>query len=104
MRAACATAAPDAPAVVRCCTASAPACTPGSRAAQALAARPSRGPFDLLGLRLSGADPGGTTRTSAVCQVLAALMERLGIERASLIGNSIGGKIAWIFAALSLTV
>jgi pimeloyl-ACP methyl ester carboxylesterase len=31
--------------------------------------------------------------------ILAALMDRLGIEKADLIGNSLGGKIAWNFAA-----
>jgi pimeloyl-ACP methyl ester carboxylesterase len=30
--------------------------------------------------------------------ILAALMVRLGIARASLVGNSLGGKIAWTFA------
>jgi pimeloyl-ACP methyl ester carboxylesterase len=32
-------------------------------------------------------------------QVLGALMDRLGLARASLAGNSLGGKIAWQFAA-----
>jgi pimeloyl-ACP methyl ester carboxylesterase len=32
-------------------------------------------------------------------EILLALMDRLGIARASLIGNSLGGKIAWNFAA-----
>jgi pimeloyl-ACP methyl ester carboxylesterase len=31
--------------------------------------------------------------------VLLALMDHLGVRRASLIGNSLGGKIAWQFAA-----
>jgi pimeloyl-ACP methyl ester carboxylesterase len=31
--------------------------------------------------------------------VLAALMDKLGVARASLIGNSMGGKLAWMFAA-----
>jgi pimeloyl-ACP methyl ester carboxylesterase len=32
-------------------------------------------------------------------EILLALMDRLGIARASLIGNSLGGKVAWNFAA-----
>jgi pimeloyl-ACP methyl ester carboxylesterase len=31
--------------------------------------------------------------------LILAVMDRLGIDRASLIGNSIGGRIAWKFAA-----
>ena len=31
--------------------------------------------------------------------VLLALMDRLGVARASLVGNSMGGRIAWTFAA-----
>ena len=31
--------------------------------------------------------------------VLAALMDQLGIAKASLIGHSMGGRIAWTFAA-----
>jgi pimeloyl-ACP methyl ester carboxylesterase len=31
--------------------------------------------------------------------VLAALMDRLGIAKAAIIGNSMGGKLAWSFAA-----
>jgi pimeloyl-ACP methyl ester carboxylesterase len=32
-------------------------------------------------------------------EILLALMDRLGIARASLVGHSIGGRIAWSFAA-----
>ena len=55
--------------------------------------------FDLPGFGLSGADPGGDYSDQHSVQVLAALMDRLGIARASLIDNSIGGKFAWMFAA-----
>ena len=68
--------------------------------AQALAAEHRVVRFDLPGFGLSGADPGGDYSEQRSVQVLLALMDRLGIERASLIGNSIGGKIAWNFAAL----
>ena len=33
-------------------------------------------------------------------QILADLMDRLGVGRASLVGNSMGGRIVWNFAAL----
>ena len=57
--------------------------------------------FDLPGSGLSEGDPGGDYTDERTMQVLAALMDRLGVARASLIGNSIGGRIAWTFAALN---
>jgi pimeloyl-ACP methyl ester carboxylesterase len=56
--------------------------------------------FDLPGFGLTGVDPSGDYTDARSVQVLGALMDRLGLARASLIGNSIGGKIAWNFAAL----
>ena len=56
--------------------------------------------FDLPGFGLTGVDPSGDYTDARSVQVLGALMDRLGLPRASLIGNSIGGKIAWSFAAL----
>lgn len=55
--------------------------------------------FDLPGSGLSGADPTGDYTDRRSLQVLVALMDGLGVQRASLIGNSIGGRIAWKFAA-----
>ena len=55
--------------------------------------------FDLPGFGLTGADPTGDYSTARSLDILAALMDRLGIERASLVGNSLGGFIAWQFAA-----
>ena len=40
--------------------------------------------------------PGDYTDARAM-QILAALMDQLGVARASLVGNSIGGRIAWTF-------
>ena len=54
--------------------------------------------FDLPGFGLSGADPTHDYGDARSVQVLLALMDRLGVDRASLVGNSIGGKIAWKFA------
>ena len=55
--------------------------------------------FDLPGSGLTGPDPTGDYHDSRSIAILDALMTKLGIARASLIGNSIGGRIAWKFAA-----
>ncbi len=55
--------------------------------------------FDLPGFGLTGSDPSGDYSDQRTVLILAALMERLGIQKADLIGNSLGGKIAWNFAA-----
>jgi pimeloyl-ACP methyl ester carboxylesterase len=55
--------------------------------------------FDLPGFGLTGPDPIGNYSDARSMQVLAALMDRLGVQRADLVGNSLGGKIAWSFAA-----
>jgi pimeloyl-ACP methyl ester carboxylesterase len=54
--------------------------------------------FDLPGFGLTGPDPSGDYTDARSVLVLAALMDRLGVQQASLIGNSLGGKIAWNFA------
>ena len=55
--------------------------------------------FDLPGSGLSSPDPTGNYSDARTLEVLLALMGRLGVARASLAGNSIGGRIAWTFAA-----
>jgi pimeloyl-ACP methyl ester carboxylesterase len=55
--------------------------------------------FDLPGSGLSSPDPKGDYTDTRTIAVLLALMDRLGVSKASLIGNSIGGRIAWTFAA-----
>jgi pimeloyl-ACP methyl ester carboxylesterase len=55
--------------------------------------------FDLPGFGLTGADPGRDYTDAHDVQVLLALMDRLSLPRATLIGNSMGGKIAWHFAS-----
>jgi pimeloyl-ACP methyl ester carboxylesterase len=55
--------------------------------------------LDLPGSGLSSPDPTGNYTDARTIAILLALMERLGIARATLIGNSIGGRIAWTFAA-----
>lgn len=55
--------------------------------------------FDLPGCGLTAPDPSGNYTDARSMQLLLALMDRLGIARASLVGHSIGGRIAWTFAA-----
>ena len=56
--------------------------------------------FDLPGFGLTGPDPTGDYSDTRAVAVLLALMDELSVRRASLIGNSMGGKLAWQFAAL----
>ncbi|MFN3320408.1 MAG: alpha/beta fold hydrolase [Allorhizobium sp.] len=68
--------------------------------AEALSARYRVIRFDLPGFGLTGSDPTGDYTDARSMQVLAGLMGQLDIDRASLIGNSLGGRIAWNFAAV----
>lgn len=56
--------------------------------------------YDMPGFGLTGADPSGDYTDARGIAVLLALMDRLGVARASIVGNSMGGRIAWTFAAL----
>jgi len=55
--------------------------------------------FDLPGAGLTGADPKNDYTDDRATRLIAALMDQLGVKRASVVGNSIGGRIAWRFAA-----
>ena len=55
--------------------------------------------FDLPGSGLSAPDPGGDYTDARSLALIAALLDQLGVARASLVGNSIGGRLAWKFAA-----
>jgi len=55
--------------------------------------------IDLPGFGLTGPDPTGDYSDARAIRVLIGLMDQLGIDRASLVGNSLGGRIAWNFAA-----
>lgn len=55
--------------------------------------------FDLPGFGLTGPDPTGDYTDARSIAVLRALMDHLGVQRATLIGSSMGGRIAWAFAA-----
>ncbi len=55
--------------------------------------------LDLPGCGLSEPDPSGDYTDARSVQLLLALLDQRGIARATLIGHSIGGRIAWTFAA-----
>jgi pimeloyl-ACP methyl ester carboxylesterase len=55
--------------------------------------------YDLPGFGLTGADPSRDYSDGRSVAVLVALMDRLGVARATVVGNSLGGRIAWTFAA-----
>jgi pimeloyl-ACP methyl ester carboxylesterase len=55
--------------------------------------------YDLPGAGLSEPDTTGRYDDARAFAVLSALMDQLGVARAAIIGNSIGGRIAWKFAA-----
>ena len=67
--------------------------------AQALAATHRVIRLDLPGAGLTGADPTGDYSDLRGVQILAALIDHLGIARATLVGHSMGGRLAWRFAA-----
>ncbi len=55
--------------------------------------------FDVPGSGLSGPDPTGDYSDPRTLDIIGALMDKLSIRKASLIGNSMGGRFAWQFAA-----
>ncbi len=59
--------------------------------------------YDLPGFGLTGADPTTDYSDRRGVAVLLALLDRLGVARASVVGNSMGGRIAWTFAAQNPT-
>ena len=55
--------------------------------------------IDLPGAALTGPDPTGDYSDERAVQILLGLMDQLGVAKASFIGHSMGGRIAWRFAA-----
>ena len=55
--------------------------------------------FDLPGFGLTGPDSLGNYSDRRAVALIAGLMDQLGVARASVVGNSLGGRIAWTFAA-----
>jgi pimeloyl-ACP methyl ester carboxylesterase len=56
--------------------------------------------LDLPGFGLTGPWPDGDLSLGRSLRVIEALLQRLGVERAVLGGNSYGGRLAWEYAAL----
>ncbi len=55
--------------------------------------------IDLPGAGLTGPDPTGDYSDERGIAVLTALLDGLGVARATLVGHSMGGRLAWRFAA-----
>ncbi len=55
--------------------------------------------LDLPGAGLSDPDPTGDYSDARTHALILKLMDRLAIQQAVFIGNSLGGRIAWTFAA-----
>jgi pimeloyl-ACP methyl ester carboxylesterase len=55
--------------------------------------------IDLPGSGLSSPDPAGDYSDTHTIQLILALLDQLGIAKASVIGHSMGGRIAWTLAA-----
>jgi pimeloyl-ACP methyl ester carboxylesterase len=55
--------------------------------------------FDVPGFGLTGPDPTGDYSDQRSITLLTSLMDTLGLAHVTLIGNSMGGRIAWKFAA-----
>ncbi len=55
--------------------------------------------LDLPGFGLSDAEPAGDYSDQRGVAILVALLDRLGIDRATVVGNSLGGRLAWRLAA-----
>lgn len=55
--------------------------------------------LDLPGSGLSAPDPDRDYSDARSLQMLVRLLDELGVSRASVVGHSMGGRIAWTFAA-----
>jgi pimeloyl-ACP methyl ester carboxylesterase len=67
--------------------------------AQALSAEYRVVRVDLPGAGLTGSDPSGDYSDGRGVAVLRELMDTLGVAQATLAGHSLGGRLAWRFAA-----
>ena len=55
--------------------------------------------LDLPGFGMTGADPSGDYTDARSIRILTGLMDQLSVRSANVIGNSLGGRIAWTLAA-----
>ncbi len=56
--------------------------------------------YDMPGAGLSGPDPQRDYSDERGVAQLLAVLDHLGVARATVVGNSIGGRLAWRFAAV----
>jgi len=54
--------------------------------------------FDLPGFGLTGPAPDGNYTMDAYVRFVLAMLDRLGVQHAVLVGNSFGGSVAWATA------
>ncbi len=55
--------------------------------------------FDLPGAALTGADPSGDYSDARGVRILSTLLDELDVAQAVVVGHSMGGRLAWRFAA-----
>lgn len=55
--------------------------------------------FDFPGCGLSPPDPAGDYGDARTIEIVTTLLDRLGVDKAVFVGNSMGGRIAWKIAA-----
>ncbi|MDP2006886.1 MAG: alpha/beta fold hydrolase, partial [Rubrivivax sp.] len=55
--------------------------------------------IDLPGAGLTGADPSGDYTDERGIALITTLLDQRGVARATLIGHSMGGRLAWRYAA-----
>lgn len=55
--------------------------------------------LDMPGFGLTGADPTGDYSDLRAVRLLEGLLDRLGVAQVDLVGSSMGGRVAWRFAA-----
>jgi pimeloyl-ACP methyl ester carboxylesterase len=51
--------------------------------------------FDLPGFGLTGPSPDGAYTTESYVRFVTAVLDKLGVQRCVLAGNSLGGNVAW---------
>ncbi|HEY1075096.1 MAG TPA: alpha/beta hydrolase [Fontimonas sp.] len=56
--------------------------------------------YDLTGHGLTGPDPRGNYQVTRDVALLAGLLKKLQVDRVSLVGSSLGGNIAFTYAAI----
>lgn len=55
--------------------------------------------FDMPGFGLTGPSPDGRYDIGSYDRFVAAVLDKLGVQRCVIGGNSFGGRVAWTFAA-----